>query len=171
MQLKDYSFKVHQAKFIRERLTPITILKGRRSDKKLGTTDGEKSQLRAVWGAINWVQRETRPDASGLASLGMGRITISTVQDLCDANDCVTLLKKDPYSGLVLPHNPPHLLKWARIQDASWATATRDRSQAAFLVGATTHAMWENKAVPFAVVTHKSHFCSSTLSVRSLGRG
>jgi hypothetical protein len=40
-QLKDYSFKIHQAKFIKERLSPITILKGRRSDKKSATTDGE----------------------------------------------------------------------------------------------------------------------------------
>ena len=50
----------------------FVIPRGRRSDKKSETTDGEKRQLRAVWGSINWVQRESRPDVSALASLGMG---------------------------------------------------------------------------------------------------
>ena len=48
IQYSDYGFKIHQAKFVEERLQPINILKGRRSDKKSETTDAEKSQLRAV---------------------------------------------------------------------------------------------------------------------------
>ena len=74
IQDKSYGFHIHQAKFVRERLSPIVIPKGRRSDKKSETSDGEKRQLRVVWGSVNWVQRETRPDASALASLGMTQI-------------------------------------------------------------------------------------------------
>ena len=59
-----YGFHFHQAKFVRMRLTPIVIQKGRRSDKKAETSDGEKRQLRTVWGCVNWVQRETRPDVT-----------------------------------------------------------------------------------------------------------
>ena len=40
---------------------------------------GERTQLRAVLGGINWVQRETRPDQSGNASTGMSRILKATV--------------------------------------------------------------------------------------------
>ena len=40
----------------------FVIPRGRRSDKKSETTDGEKRQLRAVWGSINWVQREGHRD-------------------------------------------------------------------------------------------------------------
>ena len=65
------------------------IPRGRRSDKKSETSEGEKRQLRAVWGSVNWVQCETRPDVSVLASLGMGSLNHSTVQDLCDANMAV----------------------------------------------------------------------------------
>eukprot|EP00959_Pyramimonas_sp_CCMP1952_P235039 4911475-Pyramimonas_sp.AAC.1 len=61
-QHKDYGFHIHQAKFVVERLSPISIPKGRKSNKNDPTTDGEQSQLRAVWGGVNWVQRETRPD-------------------------------------------------------------------------------------------------------------
>ena len=64
VQYKDYSFKVHQAKFIQERLQPISIPRGRRSDKKSPTWDGEKKQLRGVLGGLAWVQREARPDAA-----------------------------------------------------------------------------------------------------------
>ena len=60
-------FHVHQAKFVQERLSPIEISRGRRSDKKSEPTDGEKRQLRAVWGSVNWVQRETRQHWHNLA--------------------------------------------------------------------------------------------------------
>ena len=46
---QSYAVHVHQAKFVRVRLSPIVIPKGRRSDKKSETSDGEKRQLRAVW--------------------------------------------------------------------------------------------------------------------------
>ena len=125
VQRKDYSFKVHQAKFVQERLKPITIPRGWRSDKKSETTAGEKSQLRAVWGSVNWVQRETRPDVSSLASIGMGCINQSTVNDLCEANKAVDILQDDPYIGILIPHIAPSQLKSATIQDASLGKCRR----------------------------------------------
>ena len=89
IQDQSYGFHVHQAKFVQERLSPIVIPRGRRTDKKSETSDGEKRQLRAVWSSINWVQRETFPDVSAVASLGMVSLNHSTVQDLCDANTAV----------------------------------------------------------------------------------
>ena len=95
----------------------------------------------------------------------------STVQDLCDANDCVVILQKEPFFGILIPHIPPHKLRWATVQDASWANAVEDRSQGAFLVGATTKELWGNKAAPYAIVSHKSHAlrrkCSSTLAAEA----
>eukprot|EP00969_Alexandrium_andersonii_P023645 1032026-Alexandrium_andersonii.AAC.1 len=64
MQARDYGCKVHQAKFILERLGPISIPRGWRKDKKAEATAGEKAQLRAVYGSLNWVCRETRPDVA-----------------------------------------------------------------------------------------------------------
>ena len=79
---QSYGFHVHQGKFVQERVSPIVIPRGRRSDKKSEATEGERRRLRAVWGSVNWVQRETRPDVSALASLGMGSLNHSTVQYL-----------------------------------------------------------------------------------------
>ena len=56
IQDHSYGFHIHQAKFICERLAPIVIQKGRPADRKSETSDGEKKQLRAVWGSVNWVQ-------------------------------------------------------------------------------------------------------------------
>ena len=101
----------------------------------------------------------------------MGKILSSAVQDLCDANDCVTILKNDPYLGILIPHIPLHLVRWATFQDASWANAAEDKSQAAFLVGATTPELAKNKAAPFALISFKSHslrrHCPSTLSAET----
>ena len=171
IQDKSYGFHIHQAKFVRERLSPIVIPKGRRSDKKSETSDGEKGQLRAVWGSVNWVQREIRPDVSALASLGMGSINRSTVQDVCDANTAVERLKAQPYLGIKLLHIPLYKVRWATSQDASRANAVEDHSQGAFLVGATSVELWDNAPSPFALLSHKSHClkqkCASTLAAET----
>ena len=166
IQDKSHGFHILQAKFVRERLSPIVIPKGRRSDKKSETNDGEKRQLRAVWVSVNWVQRETRPDVSALASLGMGSISRSTVQELCNGNTAVERLKAEPYFGIKLPHIPLRNVRWATVQDASWANAAED--QGAFLVGAMSMELWDNAPSPCALLSHKSHClkrkCASTLA-------
>ena len=110
-------------------------------------------------------------DVSGLASLGMGRILNSTVEDLCDANECVSILKREPSLGILIPHIPLDAIRWATIQDASWANAAEDKSQAAFLVGATNTNLASNKAAPFALISFRSHslrrHCPSTLSAET----
>ena len=75
------------------------------------------------------------------------------MQDLCDANVAVERLKAEPFLGVKLPHIPIHQVRWATVQDASWANAAEDHSQGAFLV------------------SHKSHClkrkCSSTLAAET----
>ena len=151
IQDKSYGFHIHQAKLVRERVSPNVNPQGRRSDKS-ETSDGEQRQLRA-----DWVQRETRPDVSPLAPLGMGSTNRSTVQDLCDAKTAVERLKAEPYLGIKLPHIPLHKVRWATIQDASWANAAEDHSQGAFMVGATSKELWDNAPSPFALLSHTSH--------------
>ena len=112
-----------------------------------------------------------RPDVSALASLGIGSLNHSTVQDMCDANVAVERLKSEPFLGVKLPHIPIHHVRWATVQDASWANAAEDHSQGAFLVGATSPGLWNNLPSPFALLSHKSHClkrkCSSTLAAET----
>eukprot|EP00969_Alexandrium_andersonii_P083205 3670953-Alexandrium_andersonii.AAC.1 len=55
----------------------------------------------------------------------MGRLNKSTVQDLCAANECVALFKKQPDPGLILPHISPGRLRRATFRDASWGQRLR----------------------------------------------
>ena len=92
-------------------------------------------------------------------------------QDSCDANVAVERLKAEPFLGVKLPHIPIHHVRWATVQDASWANAAEDHSQGAFLVGATSPGLWNNLPSPFALLSHKSHClkrkCSSTLAAET----
>ena len=101
----------------------------------------------------------------------MSRINCSQVQDLIDANKVVEILKATPDIGLIIPHIPLDKVRWASIQDASWANAPEDKSQAGFLVGATTPALSLNRAAPFALLSFRSHGlqrkCPSTLAAET----
>ena len=133
-----FSFKIHQEKFIQERLRPIPIQRGRASNKEAPTNDGGKSMLRAALGSTNWVQRESRLDAAGDSSLLMSRLNESTIQDLCDCNAMIKRLHDDPYLGIILPAIPLHLVKWACVNDSSLNTVKEGHSQAGFIAGVTT---------------------------------
>jgi hypothetical protein len=156
-QLADYSFKIHQAKFIQERLRPIPIVRGRASDKEALTTDAEKSMLRAALGSTNWVQRESRLDAAADSSLLMSRLNVSTVQDLCDCNTMIKRLQDDPFLGILLPAIPLKEVRWASIQDASWNNVKDGHTQAGFIAGVTTKELWQNKEAPFGILSFRSH--------------
>ena len=50
IQDQSFGFLVHQAKFVQERLSPILFPRGRRSDKKTETTEGEKEAIASSLG-------------------------------------------------------------------------------------------------------------------------
>ena len=114
-----------------------------------------------------------RPDVSALESIGTGSINRKlSVQDLCDANTAKSkVLKAEPYLGIKLPHIPLHKIRWATIQDASWANAAENHSKGAFLVGATSTELWDNAPSPFALLSHEAHClerkCASTLAAET----
>ena len=89
---------------------------------------------------------------SALASLGMGSLNHSTVQDLCVANVAVERLKAEPFLGVKFPHIPIRQVCWATVQDASWANAAGDHSEGTFLVGAISPGLWSNLPSPLCFV-------------------
>ena len=53
IQDQSYGFHIHQAKFVRERLSPIVIPQGPRSDKKSETSNGEKKAAASRVGVLS----------------------------------------------------------------------------------------------------------------------
>ncbi|CAK9094398.1 Putative transposon Ty5-1 protein YCL074W, partial [Durusdinium trenchii] len=74
-QLPDGGYLVDMQKFVEERLHPMDLEKGRKSQKKEPATPEEVSMARATCGALNWLSREGRPDASGPSSLMASKLS------------------------------------------------------------------------------------------------
>ena len=66
-------------------------------------------------------------------------------------------LQENPELGINLPAIPLKDIKWASIQDASWNNAKENHSQAAYIAGVTTQALWEHKKAPFGILSYRSH--------------
>ena len=70
----------------------------------------------------------------------------------------VERLKAELLLGVELPHIPLHQVRWATVQDASWANAAEDHSQGAFLGWCNFPRTVEQPPVSLCfVLSHKSH--------------
>eukprot|EP00959_Pyramimonas_sp_CCMP1952_P227207 4750547-Pyramimonas_sp.AAC.1 len=67
-QEKDFGFRIDMERYIKEKLNPIELKRGRWSDSKGQPTEGEECQLRAVIGGLGWAARQARPDEAPTAS-------------------------------------------------------------------------------------------------------
>ena len=52
-QNADFGLEIDMMKFVQERLSPVSLAKGRKSDPRALANDSEKGQLRAVIGSLN----------------------------------------------------------------------------------------------------------------------
>ena len=84
---------VDQYKYIHEQIHPIALAKGRRSQLNEPLTSEEFSALRSLTYKINWVARETRPEAAGLASITASKLQSAKVSDLLIVNKFVNFLR------------------------------------------------------------------------------
>lgn len=117
-QLADGGFLIDMQKFVEERLNPIVIQKGRASQRKEEVTEEERGQARAVCGALNWLSKEGRPDASGPSSLMSSRLTTLKVEDLIQINDVVKNLKAN--AEIAVKIQPLRSMQLSVITDASF---------------------------------------------------
>ena len=141
-QLPDRSFKVDIKRFIRERLRPISLPRGRCLDRSNEASDGEVKALRAVAGSLSWIARQCRPDEAGTASTLQGSVSRAVVKDLSDANRAVKRLKETEDVGLLI-----HAILLANLRTVSISDAALDldrpggSTQGGFMVGFTTSAL------------------------------
>ena len=138
-QLPDRSSKVDMTRFIRERLRPISLPRGRCLDRSAEATEGEVKALRAVAGSVSWVARQCRPDEAGTASTLQGSVSRVAVKDLSDTNPVVNQLKLTEDVGLLILSIPMVNLRQVSMSDAALDLDRPDGStQGGFMVGFTT---------------------------------
>ena len=140
-QLPDRSFKVDMTRFIRERLRPVSLPRGRCLDRSDEASEGEVKALRAVAGSLSWIARQCRPDEAGTASTLQGSVSRAVEKDLSDANRAVKRLKQTEDVGLLIHAIPLANLRIVSISDAALDLDRPDGStQGGFMVGFTTSA-------------------------------
>ncbi|CAE7879428.1 Kcnh5, partial [Symbiodinium microadriaticum] len=133
-QTADFQLLVDMEKYVQERLFPMKIERGRRSNPDAEATAEEKQQARAVIGALAWAAKEARPDAAAAASIMASRLPSAKVRDLAELNKAVEAVKAN--SQLELKYFPisPESLGWGTVTDASWANHADGSSQGATAV-------------------------------------
>lgn len=111
---------------------PVPLQKGRKAED--AATPEEKELTRAAVGSITWAAKEGRPDASAMASLIASSLANLKVQDILDLNKTIAQLKSR--ADLCLKVQPIEMSKlaWGVITDASFANASKGRSQGAYAV-------------------------------------
>lgn len=130
-QGKD-GFQIDMEKFVTERLEPVELEKGRKAEQD--ATAEEKDKARAVVGSLTWAAKEGRPDAAAAASLVASSLATLKVQDILDLNRAVKAVKQRPDLSLKIQAIAPERLGWGVVTDASFANATKGRSQGAHAV-------------------------------------
>eukprot|EP00959_Pyramimonas_sp_CCMP1952_P465348 9488138-Pyramimonas_sp.AAC.1 len=82
----DSKIVVDQEKYILEEVRPLSMAKGRMSDKSAPLGPDEFKALRSLVYKFNWVGRESRPEAAGIASILASRLKNATIYDVMCAN-------------------------------------------------------------------------------------
>ena len=93
-QTKDCGFCLDMRKFVEEKLHEIEVESHRKNQKEDPVTEEKRSTARTICGALNWLSKEGRPDASAAASLFSSKISHIKVQDLLDISSAVAEIKK-----------------------------------------------------------------------------
>ena len=155
-QGSDYVLKVDMAKFVEERLAPLTLERGRRSKPEEAATESERQRARGLLGSLAWLAKEGRPDVAGATSMLASRIGSLKVKDLVELNRTVEEAKK--YRDLTLSFYPipPSQLGWGAVTDASWGNHADGSSQGALAVIAFDRALLDGQRAACSLVWWKS---------------
>ena len=121
-----------------EKLKTIELSRERRRQKESALVEKEKSQLRGVAGALNWLTGASRPDLASLTASVQQSISNGTVADIAKANHAVAEARDHRKTTITIYPIPLHSLKLLVTADASWGTEPDLKSQGAHMVCATT---------------------------------
>ena len=102
---------VDQYKYIHEQIHPIPLAKGRRQEVREELSTDEFTALRSLIYKVNWVARESRPEATGIASILASKLKWARVGDILTLNKFVNFLRTTAERPLKLwKYNPESMV-------------------------------------------------------------
>ena len=134
--------EVSQEKYIVEQVHPVQLSKERKKDKKASLQKEEFEALRSLIFKLNWLGRETRPEACGLASILASRLPSANIGDILMVNKFVNHLQNTAKRPLVLWKFRPENLTFVMVSDAGGVKAHADSVDEGGLPSDTTQGAW-----------------------------
>ena len=131
---KRGGFLIDMKKYVTERLEPVKLEVGRKSQPKEAANKDEKDATRAAVGALAWAAKEGRPDCAAIASLVASSMRQLTVEDIIDLNKCIDKVKANSELAIRIQHIPEEDLCWGVVTDASYANVKDGKSQGGYCV-------------------------------------
>ena len=113
---RDQYVLVDQEKYILEQLHSVLLRWKQQKDRKLSLD--EFNQLRSLVYKISWVAKESRPEASGSASILAQHLKAPTESDVLIANRVVKFLRSSASQCLTIWRHDPRNLRVISVSDA-----------------------------------------------------
>jgi hypothetical protein len=155
-QYEDFSFTIDMEKFVSERLQELRLGRLYRPGEPLDEDD--VARLRGAVGALNWVQREGRPDVAGDCAMLMQGFPHPTWEHAKEAQRIIRYLKDTNVGTMVKIWSIPlEKATWFVTSDASFGNAKRGGSQGGYLIGLSSENLVIGKISPVSFITWKSH--------------
>ena len=155
-QDKDGAISVDMGKCVEERMAPISIERGRRSQPDSPVTEEERQKARGAIGSIAWAAKEGRPDLAAPASILASRVKTMKVKDLVQINRAIQNAKAKRDLTLRYFPIPPDKLGWGTVTDASWANHEDGASQGAVAIVAFDKKLLDGASAACSIVWWKS---------------
>ena len=168
---KDGSISINQQEYC-EKMKTIELTRERRRERNDDLTERERSQLRGVAGALNWVTTATRPDLAAVTASVQQKIATAKIGDIAQANQAVAEARDHKHVTICIRAIPMSDLAILVTADASWTSENDLRSQGAYMVCATTRDVEQGHPVQVSPLKWKSQkqerAVSSTLAAELL---
>ena len=151
-RLANGSFQLTQGQYIDD-LREIPVCSERRRQRESATTEGEKSKMRAVLGALSWCAQQTSPHLSAAVSLFLSRVPKSSVQDVLEVNKLVFHTKANRQHKLIIHAEiEPQNMMVAAWVDASLQNREDGKSTQGLVIGITDKKIMQGSMSPVNLV-------------------
>ena len=125
------------------KVKPIPLEKGRQADPDSPATDKEKTQLRALVGALQWAATQTSPHLQVHTSMLAGEVPRATVSTILAANKALRFAKANSDVKLLYPPILDNIedIVFLAYSDAAFASRADMSSQGGYMVCLTHRAI------------------------------
>ena len=140
------------------KLKPITLDKGRMANHDSPVTDKERTQLRALLGALQWAATQTSPHLQAMTSMLAGEVPKATIATILAANKALRFAKNN--SDVRLQYAPLGAtvedITFVAYSDAAFACRSDLSSQGGYLICLSPKTVLEGKVCGYHLLDWRS---------------